>query len=545
MPTLYNAILVINILIGTNKLAFHSDNHLPPEKISKSPANEAVLLNEQGSPRLFYVNRPGDADKIMSMGWTAKGWSEAREEFALPGQAYYALQMVESSKNDLISVFHIFGKGENGYRGRHLDLWVNRRVNGEWGEPFKIYNGYVGAIRGLIKLKSGRLLLAFSRAVPEREKAPQNGEVDYGWNNIVSMYSDDDGKSWDISKKPIEIEIDNTKTTRYGGIEPELVEMRSGKIWMLIRTTHGVLYQSFSNDGGETWEKARTTSFISSDSPSSVLRLKDGRLIMFFNSCQRWDNPNSYAMGGREVLHAAISADDGLTWKGNREVAFENEEIPEKGDRGTAYSSAIEIEDGRILLATGQGEARAVYTMDPDWLEEKNQVRYLSFKAIPSNSNLAKGKTVPRWMGDTLVFSYFTDSEAVINFPMNKIGSVQIGPLPASELLDFGIALTDHFSIPSDTAAFSAGVFNFKLSEILRNGQIKDNVTLRLDWDVVDPEGRLWVYIGGKQLAVFNSQSISNLGLNYLRIKSGNGFSKNTGIIPLVFTGHQTLGLNL
>tara|TARA_R110002124_G_scaffold170608_11_gene338368 strand:- start:7110 stop:8726 length:1617 start_codon:yes stop_codon:yes gene_type:complete len=537
MPNYPKAISMIIFLIGTSFLVLDFSGDFSPEKISKSPANEAVWLNDEGIPRLFYVNRPGNADKIMSMDWTGEGLSEAKEEFALPGQAYYALQMVHSSNNDLISVFHIFGKGENGYRGRHLDLWVNRRVNGEWGEPFKIYNGYVGAIRGLIKLKSGRLLLAFSRAVPEREKAPQNGEVDYGWNNIVSMYSDDDGKSWDISKKPIEIEIDNTKTTRYGGIEPELVEMRNGEIWMLIRTTHGVLYQSFSNDGGETWEKARPTSFISSDSPSSALRLKDGRLIVFFNSCQRYDKPNSYAMGGREVLHAAISRDDGLTWEGNREVALEHALVPEKGDRGTAYSSAIEIEEGKVLLVSGQGESKAIYILEPDWLEEKSQVKYLSFDAAQKDLPLAIGKEMAKLHGDTLVFSSLSQGDVVINFPANKEGSIQIGPLSVNELYDLGLALTDHFSAPADSEAFSASMFNFDLSEYLDKKKVSEEVLLKMKWNLAASDAQLQVFSGEDLLATFNSDRATFMGLNYLRIKSGSSFPRKKEVIPVVFRG--------
>ncbi|EPR71788.1 sialidase family protein [Cyclobacterium qasimii] len=537
MPIFYKTFLIIFFFVGTSFLAFNYVDHLPPEKIGNSPANEAVWLNDDGAPRLFYVNRPGDADKIMSMGWTAKGWSEAREEFALPGKAYYALQMVNSSNNELVSVFHVFGKGDNGYRGRHLDLWVNRRVNGEWGEPFKIYDGYVGAIRGLIRLESGRLLLAFSRAVPEREKAPQTEKLDYGWNNIVSMYSDDGGESWDISKNPIEIEIDNTKTTRYGGIEPELVEMRNGKIWMLIRTTHGVLYQSFSEDGGESWEEASPTSFISSDSPSSVLRLKDGRLIMFYNSCQRWDNPNSYAMGGREVLHAAISADDGLTWKGNREVAIENAEVPEKGDRGSAYSSAIEIEDGKILLVSGQGESKAVYTLEADWLNEKSQVKYLSFDAMQEGPSADLGKEIAKSLGDTLVFSSLSLQDAIINFPASKKGSLQIGPLLASELYDLEFAMTDHFSAPSDSVAFSASMFHFAVSEYLDKKKVSEEVILRMEWNLTASNAQLQVFIGKDQLATFNSDRATYMGLNYLRIKSESGFSNINGLVSVDVSG--------
>jgi len=74
-------------------------------------------------------------------------------------------------------------------------------------------------------------------------------------------------------------------------------------------------------------------------------------------------------MGGREVLHAAISADEGQTWRGFREI-FREAPGPLRGDRGTAYASLVENAAGKIIVVSGQGEGRrALFAWDPRWLE--------------------------------------------------------------------------------------------------------------------------------------------------------------------------------
>nr|MBI1229548.1 hypothetical protein [Cytophagales bacterium] len=502
-----------------------------PKKTAESPSNEAVIIYDKGVLRLFYINRPGNADRVMSMDWTGQKWSDPREEFILPGQAYYALQLAESQKEDLICVFHVFGTGLNGYKGRHLDLWINRRVNGIWETPFKIYEGYVGAIRGFKKLSSGRLLLTFGKAIPDRQKPSKAGDIDFGWNTIISMYSDDDGQSWQLSKNEIEIQIDNTKTTRYGAIEPDIVELENGIIWMLIRNTSGFLYQSKSIDGGATWSCPLPTSFISSDSPASFLRLKNGKLVLFWNSCQRWDDPNSYAIGGREVLHAAISSDDGLIWKGVREVAFESRGIAgiEKGDRGTAYPSAVEDLDGKILLVTGQGSSRGLYTINSQWLEENRQKRYIFISDTPN-------RWIQKSNGDTLFYSSTSGKDLVTNFPTSRIGSLEIGPLPAAEWSNLDFALTDHFSSDVDSLAFSNSVFQISWSEIVEDIglQNKKDFKLMFEWNISKLEGELKILVDGKALQTAVAKRHSILGINYLRINSKFGYSSIRNLIPIV-----------
>jgi|GEM_PF-2569879 len=78
-------------------------------------------------------------------------------------------------------------------------------------------------------------------------------------------------------------------------------------------------------------------------------------------------------------------------------------------------------------------------------------------------------------------------------------------------------------------------MFNFTLSEYLDRNKVSGEVMLRMEWDLAASDGQLQVFIEKEYLATFNSHRIPLMGLNYLRINSGNGFSKNNGVVPLVF----------
>ncbi len=491
-----------------------------PKKVRESPGNEAILVDDQGVCTIFFINRPGDADRVMYRQYTGESWSEPKMAFSLSGKAYHALQVQPVKNGGLVCVFHQFGEGNGGYRGRHLDLWVSRRVGGIWSAPVKILEGYVGALRGFKKLESGRLLLAFGKAVPDREEPPADEAPDYGWNVVRIMYSDDEGKSWHSSGKELEVKIDNRKVTRYGAIEPDLIEKKDGSLWMLIRTSHGRLYQAMSLDKGESWTNPVASQFISSDSPACLYRLKNGSILLFWNSCQRWDTVRSYALGGREVLHAAVSWDEGASWQGFREVAHSVQSPSTVGDRGTAYPSVVETESGDILLATGQGEGKGIYALHPRWISEtaldiiftrSGGVKTINGISTHGADNRVTGVHIPE-----------IDScgEYVVNFPMAKKGSLKLSIPISQNGKTLSLALTDHFSIPSDQQASQNAVYLVEIeAEVI--GKLPGNdaaALIQLDWNLSNAEEVLEVSVNGTPIGRYPPERKTVLGLNYIRL---------------------------
>jgi hypothetical protein len=507
-------------------------NIYEPVVIKKAPGNESTILRlENHTLKIFFINRPGPANKLMSISSLDDGitWEEPEKEIDLPDVAYYANNLVQDEKGNLHCIFHIFSEGENGYRGRHLNLWYCRTRNNskDWLKPKKIFDGYVGSIRGFIELKNKRLLLVVARAVPSRVEKPESNLTDYGWNEIVSFYSDDKGKTWKTSENSIKIPVESNKKTRYGGVEPSILELKDGKIWMLIRTNKGCLYQSFSDDGGATWRRAEPTKFISSDSPASILRLSDNRVVVLWCSDQRWDDPSSYANGGREVLHAAISSDEGKTWKGFREILTSPlMDSAVKGDRGTAYSSAIETSKDKILLVSGQGEGKSVVMFDPDWLEQKmaydnfseGLVQWTLFGAdnLTGLEHFGSGNKSKALLICKSDNKKDQDTEGIWNFPMTAKGKliIEISMNPNNK--GISLALTDHFSVCNDTKASLEAPVYFLLNENIIGANRSFIKRIEINWDTY--QKNVSILLDGKLKEEKHFRKEVPFGLNYLRI---------------------------
>jgi hypothetical protein len=471
-----------------------------PVIVGKAPTNEATLIRlASGTIKLYYINRPGKADKMMSISSSDNGasWQEPIVEFDLPGEAYYANQVMQDHNGTIHCVFHIFKTGPLGYRGRHLDLWYTSMQQGEgWAKPRMINEGYVGSLRGFIQLKNGHFIIPMTESDTARANKPGNGMVDYGLFQVMTLNSTDLGKTWTRSITTLKIPIESGWVTRYGAIEPHAIEMNDGRVWMLIRTNKGFLYESFSNDSGTTWSAPAPSSFISSDSPASTVRLADGSIVLLWNSNQRYDDKRSYAAGGREVLHAAISKDDGTSWRGFREImTTTNSKTPVvRGDRGTAYPSAVELPNGNLLMVSGQGDDAALVMFNPSWLEEKkqeDQLKNLEWWTLHGNS----------------------PKEAVWNFPMMNKGSLE---LKLTTNCDFSLALTDHFSVASDTLAAASSPIHFTINQSSLGGK---EANILIKWNL--HKKAFHATVNGKKIdagsAVFEK---NKFGLNYLRISS-------------------------
>ncbi len=503
----------------------------PPKHVAEAPDNEATpVLFPDGSIRIFYVE-PTKREEIRSIGSTDHGrtWGDDRSEFALPGTAYHANQVVLDDQGALHVMTLIRDQGP---RGRQWNLWYNRRERGgQWGEPVMIYQGYIGALRSFQQLPSGRLLLpihVFTHYDPRSADVLVTG-IDYGQGDCTALYSDDHGSTWQRSESRLSIPMDARRSvSRYGACEPIVTRMQDGRLWMLMRNKNGHLWESFSEDEGVTWSEALPSMFISSDSPAATARLADGRLIIFFNSCQHWNNLRAYASGGREVLHAAISHDDGKTWQGFREVLRQPMSGQNAGDRGSAYPAAIATKDGHVLLVTGQGFAKSIILIDPEWLEETSaqddfsdelaQWTYYGGAGIQmlDHSTEAGSKV----MAIRPIKARGLPA-AVWNFPASKQGELTMRLKLDETFPGAVIAITDHFNTASDAKAHEHAVAHLTIDA---SGEIQKGVKLtpgqwhdvRLSWHV--PRRVVAIAIDGKAVGHFMLDRSTDVGVNYLRL---------------------------
>lgn len=382
---------------------------------------------------------------------------------------------------------------EGGMNGRRLDIWHmrSREKLTRWEAPKKIWEGYTGALNSVIQMKSGRILLPFSYWANRTWSNRGDGLDAFtfrGHFDSTLVLSDNGGDTWTLPPVRLKVPVPDI-VSAYGAVEPVVIQLLDGRVWMLIRTQQGRFYESFSRDGSD-WSEPVPSRIMSSDSPAGVVRLTSGRLMLFWNNCQRYP----YAYGGRQVLHAAVSNDDGRTWHGYREVArdpLRNQPPPPGGDHGTAYPFPIALLDGRAVCATGQGEGRALSkVIDPEWLLETRQeerfadglenwsvfgTRGVELVPHPERSEtkaLSIRKTEAGW-----------PACAVWNFPAFESGSIRIRLQARDDFQGARIGITDHFSTPFDQEDIFYNLFNAQLSPSdIQTGTWHD-VELRWDTD--------------------------------------------------------------
>ncbi|REE75466.1 BNR repeat protein [Rhodococcus wratislaviensis] len=103
--------------------------------------------------------------------------------------------------------------------------------------------------------------------------------------------------------------------------EHMIVEKQDGALWMLVRCFDGI-GESYSVDGGATWEPGKRSHIDGPCSRFHIRRLASGRLLMinhvgFNERSDRTDieeQGNVKAWKGRSHLSALLSEDDGRTW---------------------------------------------------------------------------------------------------------------------------------------------------------------------------------------------------------------------------------------
>jgi hypothetical protein len=412
-----------------------------------------------------------------------------------------------------------------------IDIWHARTTGGrtQMSPPVEIWRGYCGSMNCELQLKSGRILFPFSYYTNSlwSNRGPGTEAFTYRGRGVCAvLYSDDDGKTWQLSPAKLRVSTPDLSTDE-GAIEPVIAELRDGRAWMLIRAQHGRFYESFSTNGAD-WSLPRPTRILSSDSPAGLVRLDDGRLALLWNNCLRFP----YAYGGRHVLHAAVSDDDGKTWRGFREVARNprrDEPPPPRGDHGATYPIPMAANDGLIISTDGLPSPRYNLMIDPKWLLETTQqddftdgleqwtafgVQGVGLAPHPQKPDarvLQIRKTAPDW-----------PAGAVWNFPSGASGRLRLRLQIREGFRGALLGLTDHYSVPFDDLDRFANLYNLELGP---EGQMNGRKAfvpgrwheLELRW--AGPTRRCQVFLDGKPLANL-PLARETLGVCYLRLRS-------------------------
>ena len=425
-----------------------------------------------------------------------------------------------------------------------IDVWNAHCTGGrtQGTEPQRIFEGYVGSINGMTQLADGRIVVPFARWVGGRPSGPPTGS-----NVTTTVYSDDGGRTWHQS--PAELTApcyEGYNGSNYGACEPTILQLADGRVWMLLRTQTGRLYESFSPNGAE-WSEPKPSRFCSSNSPGWLVRLPNGRIVLLWNHCEntsRIDGQGVYT--NRDALHAAVSGDEGKTWHGYREICrdpFRNEPPPKRGDRGTAYPYAVATGGGMILCITGQGHGRRnVLRIDPRWLDETEQEDDFSGGLDGWSVFTAFGEPVRYWRnrkqgaqlvdhptraGAKCLHLRRADENppdgAVWNFPAGRKGRLMLKLMPGEGFAGASIALADRFIQPTDDVGEKKVLFRLPIrpdgglpgGPRLETGRWH---SVELAWDL--EAGQCRVLVDGEPAAELARSSDQCAAVSYLRLRS-------------------------
>ncbi len=242
-----------------------------------------------------------------------------------------------------------------------LEVWAVRSTDDgrTWTHAQCVQrDGYCGAIRAMIEAADGTIVLGAQNIVRDPSR------------HVITTYrSTDDGQSW---RAATFLDENGERKPHFdigghghhdGAVEPTMIALNDGRLWMLIRTGHDFFWESFSTDHGATWSFPQKSRVGASSAPGMLHRLADGRIVLVWNRlypegkgdyerrAMPWHKvPSSYH---REELSLAISADEGATWS-------EPQILARRGPgQWVSYPYLFEPNPGELWITTMQCGLRA------------------------------------------------------------------------------------------------------------------------------------------------------------------------------------------
>ena len=217
---------------------------------------------------------------------------------------------------------------------------VRSEDNGKtWHPPQRLYDGWCGAIRDIIQTTQGTIV------IPGQELL-----MDKGRHATRPYASSDDGKTWTYADV---LDIPG-QGDHAGAVEGTLEELNDGRIWLLMRSSHGYFYESFADGAALNWTDIKPSPIAASGAPGLLARLSDQSLVLVWNRrCLHGTETKQH----RTELSVAFSTDDGTTWSTPVVLATNPDGNVNNANR-IAYPYVFEAQPGYLWITSMQGSLR-------------------------------------------------------------------------------------------------------------------------------------------------------------------------------------------
>ena len=292
---------------------------VPGDETNMRTGEADIVRNDDGSLFMAYTHfrswEDDAAARILSRRSTDGGrsWSNSRVVVENEGRKNVAAVSMLQLAPDRLFLFYQRQDSEQ-------SCAICARLSADGGDSFGPATFLTSSDRyhclcndSALRLSSGRLCLPYT---VNMAATGSPARLEAG-----CLYSDDEGTSWRSS--------DTVFAPESGAMEPKVVELKDGRLWMLLRTDQGTLFQTYSQNRGEHWNETESSGIAAPMAPFVLQRIPTtGDILLIRNPTVDLEH---HHQGVRTPLTCTISSDEGKSWRYAKEL---------ETDRSLAYSYA-------------------------------------------------------------------------------------------------------------------------------------------------------------------------------------------------------------
>jgi sialidase-1 len=215
-----------------------------------------------------------------------------------------APSLLRLKNGDILGFFNVINSISDG------GPWVKRSTDNTktWSKPERLpYRGY-GSLANdrAIQISTGRIL------VPCWVSMDQLGSC-----HAYCFYSDDNGRTWKTTARISAPKGSTGRKSDPAAEEPMVVELKDGRLMMVLRVYLKSIYVSYSEDHGAAWSSPRSSGIPAPGSMTTLTRMPDGNLLLIWNwaPLEKINGPLP-----RTFLTAAVSTDEGKNFSSVRHL---------------------------------------------------------------------------------------------------------------------------------------------------------------------------------------------------------------------------------